>query len=463
MTGGVAAFWGAAIIGPRTGRFVDGRPVPIRGHSSVLQALGTFILWMGWYGFNPGSTLAITPTGYAAIAARATVCTTISAAFGGMTVVLITKRLDHVWDLGALCNGILAGLVSITAPCAARPIPSSLCLHTSYLSLVCSVSTAALARPSRTRAHAPDRSCATVYPWHAMVIGIIGGFVYLGGSRLELKLKIDDPLDAFAVHGTTRPPSLSPPSPGTPAPRSGLEPLPHHTCCAGCCGFWACVATGLFSVPAYSWGAGGGAFFGEGKQLGITLITLLAEIAWTSTLAGTMFFALKMANLLRITPDVEDLGMDLSKHGGSAYTFHQQEGVSSQDPLDVSKVRPRCAANPDAVCPVHLSSRGDALTSSQPFDIPSRTEASSPQQRRSTPLVHSLALPGGGSTTRPTASRSRRRQATGTSLTTAPPCLLWTRRRARGLIPVQGRHVLPPLWHHNDRALGEECSQQNPH
>ena len=64
-----------------------------------------------------------------------------------------------------------------------------------------------------------------------------------------------------------------------------------------------------------------------------------------------MFFALKMANLLRITPDVEDLGMDLSKHGGSAYTFHQQGGVSSQDPLDVSKVRPRCAANPDAVCP----------------------------------------------------------------------------------------------------------------
>ena len=53
------------------------------------------------YGFNPGSTLAITPTGYAATAARATVCTTLSAAFGGMTVVLLTKKLDHIWDLGA--------------------------------------------------------------------------------------------------------------------------------------------------------------------------------------------------------------------------------------------------------------------------------------------------------------------------------------------------------------------------
>merc|ERR1740130_532026 len=100
MTGGVAAFWGALIIGPRSGRFdADGQPVAIRGHSSVLQAFGTFMLWFGWYGFNPGSTLAITPTGYAATAARATVCTTLSAAFGGMTVVLVTKKLDHVWDL----------------------------------------------------------------------------------------------------------------------------------------------------------------------------------------------------------------------------------------------------------------------------------------------------------------------------------------------------------------------------
>ena len=100
------------------------------------------------YGFNPGSTLAITPTGYAATAARATICTTISAAFGGMVTVIITKKLDHIWDLGALCNGILAGLVSITA------------------------------------------GCATVLPWHSMFIGSIGGLVYLGGSRLELKFKV---------------------------------------------------------------------------------------------------------------------------------------------------------------------------------------------------------------------------------------------------------------------------------
>jgi Amt family ammonium transporter len=65
-----------------------------------------------------------------------------------MVTVIITKKLDHIWDLGALCNGILAGLVSITA------------------------------------------GCATVLPWHSMFIGSIGGLVYLGGSRLELKFKV---------------------------------------------------------------------------------------------------------------------------------------------------------------------------------------------------------------------------------------------------------------------------------
>ena len=117
------------------------------------------------YGFTPGSTLAITPKGYAATAARATICTTLSAAFGGMVTVLATKKLDHIWDLGALCNGILAGLVSITA------------------------------------------GCATVLPWHAMLIGIIGGLVYLGGSRLELKFKVSlasSLLDTFNISSSLR-------------------------------------------------------------------------------------------------------------------------------------------------------------------------------------------------------------------------------------------------------------------
>ena len=68
----------------------------------------------------------------------------------------------------------------------------------------------------------------------------------------------------------------------------------------GCCGCWACIATALFSVPAYSYGAGAGLFFGHGKQLGATVVCLLAEIAWTSLLAASMFLALKRRRRGRI-------------------------------------------------------------------------------------------------------------------------------------------------------------------
>ena len=261
MTGGVAALVGAAVIGPRMGRFDGGgrtgKPVAIKGHSSVLQVLGTFILWLGWYGFNPGSTLGITPDGYATAAARSVVTTTLSAATGGLTVVALDKLLgSKTWDVGAVCNGILGGLVSITA------------------------------------------GCSTVYPWAAVLIGFLGGLVYFGASNLVLKvLKVDDPLDAFAVHGA--------------------------------CGFWGCLATALLAAPAYAYSgtvddgckelAGVGAFYGGGCLIGVTFAALIAEIAWVGGTSFLMFSALKMAGLLRVSSEVEEAGMDISKHGGTAY------------------------------------------------------------------------------------------------------------------------------------------------
>merc|ERR1719197_313963 len=152
MTGGVAALVGAAVVKPRAGRFDENKkPVPIKGHSSVLQVMGTFILWLGWYGFNPGSTLGITPAGYAMAASRVVVTTTLSAACGGVVVVLLDKLIgSKTWDVGSVCNGILGGLVSITAGCAAT------------------------------------------YPWAACLIGIIGGFVYFSASKFVLKIcKVD--------------------------------------------------------------------------------------------------------------------------------------------------------------------------------------------------------------------------------------------------------------------------------
>ena len=115
MTGGVAALVAAAVIGPRKGRYDEnGKVLPIPGHSTVLSVLGTFILWVGWYGFNPGSTLGL--NGYGQTMGRVILTTTLAAASGGLTVVALEKLLgSKTWDVGAVCNGVLGGLVSITA------------------------------------------------------------------------------------------------------------------------------------------------------------------------------------------------------------------------------------------------------------------------------------------------------------------------------------------------------------
>lgn len=245
MVGGIAAIWGAFIIGPRKGRFDGGKPVDMPGHSSVLSVLGTLILWLGWYGFNPGSTLGI--AGYGQTSARVAVCTTLSAATGGLVVVLMEKLVgSKQWDVAMVCNGILAGLVSITA------------------------------------------GCSVVYTWHAALIGFLGGFVYFGTSKCVLKCcKIDDPLDAFAVHGA--------------------------------CGCWGVIAAGLFAVPANGYQCGKGAFYGGSDCISANLTLICTEFAWVSVLSMMMFGGLKVSGCLRISIDVEEAGMDISKHGGSAY------------------------------------------------------------------------------------------------------------------------------------------------
>ena len=123
--GGTAALVGAFIIGPRRGRFamtVKGRRGPaihMRGHSHVLQVLGTMILWLGWYGFNAGSTLSITGSS-ASTAARVVCTTTLAASTSGMCTVVLERIRGRgkTWDVSAMCNGVLSGLVSITAGCA---------------------------------------------------------------------------------------------------------------------------------------------------------------------------------------------------------------------------------------------------------------------------------------------------------------------------------------------------------
>ena len=160
MVGGVAAFIGAAILGPRIGKYdKDGKPNAILGHSMTLAALGVFILWFCWFGFNGCSTVALSGEG-AVNAARIFYTTNLAAAMATVTVLIITWVRYKKPDVSITLNGSLAGLVAITA------------------------------------------GCDTVTPVGAALIGFLAGFaVVFGIEFVDQKLKVDDPVGAVGVHG----------------------------------------------------------------------------------------------------------------------------------------------------------------------------------------------------------------------------------------------------------------------
>jgi len=161
MVGGIAALVGCITVGPRKDRFLASSAESFDSHSVPFIVLGTFFLWFGWYGFNPGSTASMKTVGDANTAGLVAVNTTLAPCAGGLLVFLLRAKAvePKMLDVGGFCNGILAGLVAITAGCAA------------------------------------------VRPWEAIVIGLIGGAVYQGASMLLRRLQIDDVVDAFPVHG----------------------------------------------------------------------------------------------------------------------------------------------------------------------------------------------------------------------------------------------------------------------
>ena len=153
--GGWLALAGILVIGPRLGRFApDGTPRLIAGHNMTLLALGGFILWFGWFGFNAGSTLSI--TGNIGLIAVNTFVAAVSAVVSYM---IISRVLDKAILLSDSVNASLIGLVSITA------------------------------------------GCATTTPVFAIIIGAIASVVYILATQALLKLKIDDVVSAVAVHG----------------------------------------------------------------------------------------------------------------------------------------------------------------------------------------------------------------------------------------------------------------------
>ncbi len=158
--GGWAALVGAAMLGPRRGKYVNGVARAIPGHNLVLGALGVFILWLGWFGFNPGSQLAASGKDNAMAIAHIFATTNLAAAAGAVAAMLVSWIRYKRPSLSVTLNGALAGLVAITAGCAAVSLAS------------------------------------------AAVIGLIAGVVLVFSLEfIERTLKVDDPVGAISVHG----------------------------------------------------------------------------------------------------------------------------------------------------------------------------------------------------------------------------------------------------------------------
>jgi len=257
MVGGLAAGIGAYVLGPRIGRFDPSTDQSIfQGHSTPLTVLGTFLLWVGWYGFNCGSTLAIVDADE--VASKTAATTTLAAASGGITNLVVhfhmsKRRSDDkhgIYDVAEVCNGILSGLVSITA------------------------------------------ACSVVEPWAAVVIGVIGALIYSAFSKLLLTLRIDDCVNATPVHFAAGAWGLI--APGLFARGKNMRAA------------YGNHRTGLF-------------YGGNGTMLAVQLLAFVTITIWVTVTMFPLFTIMKLLGIFRVTEEDEIAGLDDSKHGGSAY------------------------------------------------------------------------------------------------------------------------------------------------
>ena len=158
--GALAALAGAIILGPRIGKFgQDGRANAIPGHNMPYAVLGTLILWFGWFGFNPGSTLGVVSGGHVGFFGYVALTTNLAAAAGGLGGICVAWLVMRKPDVSMMLNGVLAALVAITA------------------------------------------ACGFVAPWAAVLIGFVAATIAVVAVPLVERLGIDDPIGAVAVHG----------------------------------------------------------------------------------------------------------------------------------------------------------------------------------------------------------------------------------------------------------------------
>jgi len=232
--GGFAGLAGAMVLGPRIGKYaLDGKPRALPGHNLPLATLGVFILWVGWYGFNPGSQLRIYGADNTNLVMLIAVNTTLAAAAGGLLAMITTWVMHKKPDLTMALNGILAGLVGITA------------------------------------------NCDSVTNVESIAIGIVAGILVVLGVKLLDKLRIDDPVGAFPVHGL--------------------------------CGVWGGLATWIFG----------------GHPMMAQIVGSLVIPIWAFVTMYLLFTALKKMNALRVSEEEEMRGLDIGEHGEEAYSEFQ--------------------------------------------------------------------------------------------------------------------------------------------
>jgi Amt family ammonium transporter len=256
--GGWIALAGGIVLGPRLGRkFKRDGGGPMLPHDLTVAVCGGLLLWFGWYGFNPGSTLsAMDFGGIARVAAN----TTLAACTGGLGAISFMYIRTKKWDAGAITNGFLAGLVAITCPCY-------------WVS--------------------PAGAC-----WLGLIAGVI---VILGVDLLEF-LRIDDPIGAWPVHGLC----------GIWGTLSlGLFASGDYQISGS--------GPGLTPVVAPGTGLAGVFYHGGWGLMEAQIIGSFVICASTFAVAMIVFGALNLVGLLRISKDGELEGMDIHEHGISAY------------------------------------------------------------------------------------------------------------------------------------------------
>lgn len=264
--GGFVGLAGAIVLGARIGKFnKDGSPNAIMGHDIPLAILGTFILLFGWFGFNPGSTLAATDLRIAVV-----VVNTLLAACAGALSAMFTMWIKYGKpDASMTANGLLAGLVGITAP------------------------------------------AAFVEGWASLVIGAIAGvLVVISVLFVERVLKVDDPVGAVSVHGTCGIWGIL---------ATGI--FADGTYGVGWNGVGATAAKGVT-----------GLLYGDASQMIAQLIGAGVVIVWAFGMGYILFKVMDLVMGIRVSPEVEVQGLDLPEMGSLGYPDFEIRGIDTAKP-----------------------------------------------------------------------------------------------------------------------------------